>query len=160
MAQITWLIEQLKKVASDYPHLTGLEFSEGTTFEWSPNARIIKYSPTPEDFESLLLHEFGHAVLNHNNYDLDINLIEMERAAWDKALELAGKIEVEIDSDFIEENMDTYRDWLHDRSLCPKCSSTGVQSTKNSYQCLVCHNKWRVNEARTCALRRYNQKNP
>ena len=79
-------------------------------------------------------------------------------AAWDKALQLAPEYDVAITDELIEESLDTYRDWLHSRSLCPHCNATGVQTATRHYQCLACHHAWRVNEARTCALRRYETK--
>jgi len=106
----------------------------------------------------LLLHELAHALLNHIDYSRDIELLVMERQAWDKAKELATKYDLEIEDEFIQSNLDTYRDWLHSRSTCPKCNANGLQIKSSLYHCLACNNKWRVNEARTCALRRYKHK--
>ena len=82
----------------------------------------------------------------------------MERAAWDKALELAKTVNVDIDEELIETSLDTYRDWLHDRSTCPSCNATGIEASKQQYECISCHTTWRVNEARDCSLRRYTTK--
>jgi hypothetical protein len=79
----------------------------------------------------------------------------MERAAWEKAGELAPTYEVTIQPDLVEQQLDTYRDWLHDRSVCPNCEANGVQTDVNHYRCLTCDDTWRVNDARRCALRRY-----
>ena len=82
----------------------------------------------------------------------------MEREAWDEVIKLAEKYNVSIDPKNIQLTLDTYRDWLHKRSTCPKCQANGVQDGAKSYQCVACSHKWRVNEARICALRRYNIK--
>ena len=60
--------------------------------------------------------------------------------------------------DFIEEHLDTYRDWLHARSSCPDCTATGYQTDASTYACPACSHTWRVNEARICQLRRYSTK--
>ena len=80
----------------------------------------------------------------------------MERQAWDKAIDLADTYDAHIDDSIIETTLDSYRDWLHARSTCPTCSATGLQVKNRTYNCPVCHGQWRVNEARICALRRYN----
>jgi tRNA(Ile2) C34 agmatinyltransferase TiaS len=102
-----------------------------------------------------LLHELSHGLLNHADYNYDIELIAMECKAWDKVGELAKKYEIVINDNIIQLTLDTYRDWLHSRSTCPSCKATGIQDGKKSYSCLACGYKWRVNEARICALRRY-----
>jgi len=130
----------------------------GAGFSWRYETRVVTYSSSDPYAEVLLLHEVGHALLNHQEYDHDIHLLEMERAAWDKAQSLATLFGLVIDSKMVEGALDTYRDWLHARSLCPQCSSTGVQTAPNMYTCLACHHTWRVNEARTCQLRRYDTK--
>jgi hypothetical protein len=144
----------IKSLKTDYPHFI---FKESDSFLWSHTEHTIYYACSDDDC-SLLFHELSHAILNHADYKRDIELIAMEREAWDKAKEIAKKYDVSIDDDFIQSNLDTYRDWLHTRSTCPKCSATGLQIKKNDYKCLACNHQWRVNEARTCALRRYSSK--
>ena len=158
MAQISWLINQLSDQFASDTNLADICFIEGEQFSWSPEKRVIYYHKNADSGESLLLHEAGHAALGHSDYTADVGLLEMERAAWDKASELAKDIDLSIDKSTIEDHMDTYRDWLHARSLCPKCHSTGIQTAKKLYECVVCHKSWRVNEARSCALRRYSTK--
>ncbi len=157
-AKITSLITSLQ--SSDYftrlPYTVTIE--RGMSFSWSYENRTITYDPHDKDVEVLLLHEAGHAVLDHHNYIYDVHLLEMERAAWDKARELASMLKVRLPHATIETALDTYRDWLHARSLCPRCGSTGVQEGQHAYTCLACHREWHVNEARTCQLRRYTTK--
>lgn len=136
-----------------HPELT---FRAGEAFEWQPTTATIVYDPEDPQFNAHLLHELGHALLKHDSYDRDIDLIAMERDAWQLArLELAPRFKVDIPGTIIHHDMDTYRDWLHERSTCPHCGSTGIQIKKRDYKCVTCLKMWRVNEARTCSLRRY-----
>lgn len=143
----------LSKVTAHYPHLT---FTTGDHFAWQPEAKNIVYNLYDPSFEARLLHEIGHSVLGHEGYDRDISLIGMERDAWHIAKsELAPTFEATVTNDQIEDDMDTYRDWLHSRSTCPACSASGIQKTRTAYSCLACDTSWNVNEARRCGLRRY-----
>ena len=151
MPSTTSLVKQLRR---DFPDFT---FSPGDRFYWSPKERAIYYDKTGDAV--LLLHEVGHAMLSHANYRYDIELIKMEREAWDfTAATLAKKYIVEIADEKIEDMLDTYRNWLHDRSLCPHCKANGIQIAPSRYSCLACSSVWRVNEARSCALRRHTVK--
>ena len=144
------LIQQLK---ADYPQF---RFKKAKRFLWSPSEATIYYTGTDEDY-AFLLHELSHGILNHAEYRRDIDLIVMERAAWDTANELAPTYGLVIDDDTVETTLDSYRDWLHARSTCPTCTAIGLQTKQRVYTCPACHHSWRVNEARICALRRYSQ---
>lgn len=137
--------------------LTGavITLERGTDFSWDPQAVTVRYATTGEHATALLLHELGHALLGHGAYTTDIELVAMERAAWEQARTLGATYHVPLTDDLIEDSLDTYRDWLHARSLCPYCGATGVQAGARTYHCLNCTGTWRVNEARTCELRRY-----
>lgn len=101
------------------------------------------------------LHELGHAICNHQKYGRDIELVIMEREAWDRALELSRRYGIDIDPDEIEDYLDTYRDWLDKRSRCPKCHQTGWQDQQQlTYHCPNCGSSWQANDARKTALRR------
>jgi hypothetical protein len=68
---------------------------------------------------------------------------------------LAPRYRVAYDDNLIEDALDTYREWLHARSLCPTCGLTGLQTKTSTYVCMNCRCSWRPNDARQCALRRY-----
>lgn len=85
-----------------------------------------------------LLHELGHATLGHCNFATDVERLRMERAAWEKAREYCGLYGVEYDENFIESELDSYRDWLHQRSKCPKCGQTRYQLQTGRYVCPFC----------------------
>ena len=155
MESITSLIHELQKDSERCQHITDLKFRRGTVFGWNFATQTITYNPNVKNVQAYLIHEYGHALLGHHDYSRDIMLIEMERAAWDQAVTISHRYDVPIDFDLIEASLDTYRDWLHARSTCTNCGSTGVQIEEHRYKCLACHQQWRVNEARNCALRRY-----
>ncbi len=85
-----------------------------------------------------LLHEMGHAILRHRDYGTDAERLKMERAAWEKARDLTEVYGVEYDAEFVEEELDTYRDWLYRRSRCKKCGATRYQTPDGRYHCAVC----------------------
>jgi DNA-directed RNA polymerase subunit RPC12/RpoP len=147
-------ISLIKNLKADFPQFI---FKKSDNFLWSHSDNTIYYSSEKDDFR-ILFHELSHALLNHTDYKRDIELVAMEREAWDKAKEIALNYGVNIDDDHIQSNLDTYRDWMHERSRCPKCGSSGMQIKKQSYKCLACNHEWHVNEAKTCALRRYSEK--
>jgi hypothetical protein len=143
----------LKSIKSDYPQF---HFKKGSVFHWSHAENTVFYKSGEKEV-SYLFHELAHALLDHADYLRDIELIGMERDAWDKAKAIASKYDHAIDDDFIQDNLDTYREWLHSRATCKKCTATGIQINKNIYRCAACGAEWRVNDARTCALRRYSK---
>jgi len=140
------------KLVATYP---AVHFEVGPEFMWSPTRQTIYYNPAQPHASALLLHELAHALLGHDDYRRDIELISLERQAWDKAGTLTAQFGVLIDEDTRENHLDSYRDWLHARSTCPNCSAVGYQMKKSLYHCVACDASWRVNEARVCALRRH-----
>lgn len=143
----------LDSVQTTFPSIT---FQAGEQFEWQPNESVIIYDPDDPEFDAHLLHEIGHATLKHSTYDRDIDLIAMERDAWHHArMRLGPQFQVAINGDTIHHAMDTYRDWLHQRSTCPHCNSSGLQMKRLEYKCVTCRKSWQVNEARSCRLRRH-----
>jgi hypothetical protein len=144
-SSVSVLVTQL---VHDFPEL---KFEKSDTAHWSPTEQIIYYSDNSAD----LLHELGHALLDHKNFVQDIELLHIERDAWEKARELAPKYGVKINDDAIENALDSYRDWLHARSLCPNCRQTGLQNRETlDYYCVNCNARWHANDARICGLKR------
>ena len=151
MQSMNWLIEQLTK---DYPLF---HFESADKFLWSADRQTIYIDTELNHGNEFTLHELSHALLNHRGYRTDIELIKLERDAWEFAqIQLGSKYKYPINEDIIQDNLETYREWLHARSKCPECGTTGLQKKSQIYQCLSCGHHWRVNEARLCALRRYS----
>jgi hypothetical protein len=142
------------KIELMYP---AIRFLPGEVFSWSPVDHIIHYpkqAPFDSSFIYSLLHEIGHAELLHNNFTNDLSLVKIERDAWEKSKEIAQKLGTTIDDEHIEKCMDTYRDWLYARSLCPNCHQCGIQTSKTAYKCIFCDHAWRVSESRLCKVTR------
>lgn len=152
MAVITMQLTKLNNhIISTFDYI----FTSGETFMWSPDKKTIFYRPAKqiEDIWSLL-HEIAHAELGHTTFGLDIELVSHEAQAWKHATAvLAPRFNLIIDGDYVEDHLDTYREWMFARSACPTCGQTGLQ-TQNTYRCINCRCSWRTNEARLCALRR------
>lgn len=144
----------IQKLAKDFPNI---RFLEADAFQWSSDTKTISYNPTDKTVLGHTLHELAHAILDHRAYTRDIELLKMEREAWNYAQhELAPKYDVVVGDELREEALDSYRDWLHARSTCPNCKATGLETTKHLYKCPACRHTWRVNEARLCGLKRYS----
>jgi hypothetical protein len=138
----------LKQLAARFPALT---YSVGKQFCWSPETQEIFYRADAVDSKDTwsLLHETGHAVLGHRAYQADFELLQMEIAAWEQARSLSLDFGINIDEDHIQDCLDTYRDWLHQRSVCPNCSAQSMQEADYvHYRCYNCHTVWRVSANR------------
>lgn len=143
----------ITKLRADFPEFA---FRKDMTAHWSADTQTVYYESSASPFDKIvLLHELGHAILKHADYDQDIDLLACERAAWQVARKLAPRYGVTIDDSVIQRQLDTYRTWLHARSQCPSCHTTAIQQKDLSYRCLLCAQEWRSNEARQCRLRRY-----
>lgn len=138
----------LKSLSQDYPALT---FKSGSEFYWSPKEQVVYHSNTKRRSDTwTLLHEASHGILQHKTFTSDFELLQLELAAWEKAKELARHYRVSINLDHIEDCLDTYRDWLHKRSLCPSCGTKSLQATSVTYSCFNCNDTWRVSSSRLC----------
>lgn len=128
-----------------------LQFTAGNSFSWSPEAKVIYYDESKHGPRARwsLLHETSHALLGHNSYQADYELIRLEVAAWEKAKELATTLGIKISGDHIQDCLDTYRDWLYHRSICPECGTKSMQQDDYvHYRCFNCHTTWRVTPSR------------
>lgn len=148
----------LQRLGEDYP---SLRFIASHRFSWHAGKQHISYSATAlQDLrgEWALLHELGHALLAHTDYLSDMELLHIEIAAWDKARELSKKYQLHIDEDYIQDSLDSYRDWIHVRSTCPTCHEHCLQTTRSSYRCHNCGTSWHITQSRLCRPYRKTQK--
>lgn len=143
------MAELLERLREDYPEI---RFREGKKFAFRPARTIIFEPALGEDtkkgvtvasdeqrfWQLQLLHELGHAVLEHKNFATDPERLKMERVAWEKAQELCNIYNVAYDEEFVEAKLDTYRDWLHQKSRCPQCGLTRFQTLDGNYHCPGC----------------------
>jgi len=126
----------LNRLGYDYPDF---KFITGHKFAFRPPKTIV-IGPDEQNRELLLLHELGHATLGHRDFNTDVKRLKMEVEAWDQAKNLADKYEVEWDEEVAQNELDTYRDWLHKKSRCPKCGLTRFQTPDGEYHCPRCEN--------------------
>lgn len=140
----------LKELRRDYPKLS---FVASKEFCWSPKNNQVLYNSRVIDSSTgawSLFHELGHALLQHRSYESDLELLQLEAAAWEKAREVGKKYGYEIDEQHIEDCLDTYRDWLHHRSACPRCNNRSLQQNSREYSCYNCGTTWTVSLSRFC----------
>lgn len=142
-----------KQIIKDHHQFS---FVRSDDFKWSPSTNTIHYQPVGTDQRVLwtLLHELGHALLGHTRYATDIELVKIERQAWDKALEVAAMYEIDIDPNHIEDCLDSYRDWSVKRATCPACATVSVQNQAAIYSCFNCLATWSVPSSPICRVMR------
>ncbi len=126
----------LDKLKRDFPELV---FRKGEKFMFKP-PKTVFFDSNEGNFEMLILHEVGHAVLSHSDFKTNLERVKMENEAWGKAKELADRYGVTMDENLIQDELDTYRDWLHKKSRCPKCGLTRFQTSDAKYHCPRCEN--------------------
>jgi hypothetical protein len=142
------MTDLLNKLKTLFPEL---KFTAGQQFCWSPESGEIIYKAGSKSQAAKwsLLHETGHALLGHSTYHADVELLRLEVAAWEKANQLAAEFRIKIDQSHIQDCLDTYRDWLYRRSICPDCNAKCLQQGDFiNYRCFNCHKLWRVSSNR------------
>jgi hypothetical protein len=140
----------INKIKKSHPTL---KFRVGHQFYWSPETSEIVYKDEGDDKVAVwsLLHETGHAMLEHQTYKYDFELVRLEMEAWEKAKGLAKEIHETINEEHIQDCLDTYRDWLFRRSICPNCTAKCLQQGDIvHYRCFNCHTTWKVSSSRFC----------
>lgn len=134
------LIDQLKK---DFP---AIKFISGEDFFWDFGTKTITWGTGGKKNALVGLHELAHAVLGHKDYEFDVELLKMEAEAWEHVKTvLAPKYKIKFIDDTAQGYMESYREWLHGRSKCPKCTYNGWQTEENKYKCPNCLAVWKVN---------------
>ena len=142
-----------KLIARLQAQFPALRFTPGKQFCWSPETGEIFYKANARGKQAAwsLLHETGHALLEHHGYKADFELLRLEAAAWERAHALAEDLGLVIDEDHVQDCLDTYRDWLYKRSICPGCTTKCLQQGDFvHYRCFNCHTVWRVTASRFC----------
>lgn len=122
----------LAKIKSDFP---SLKFIDGKRFTFRPPRTIVV---EPDGEALLLLHEIGHALIGEYDFKTEVGRLKIEVVAWEKARELADSYKIAIDEDLIEGELDTYRDFLHQKSRCPDCGLTRFQTPDGTFYCPKC----------------------
>lgn len=153
MVKIKSLVANLQEI---YPHI---RFSESDIDKWSPSEQTVYYNPSQSSAEAFLLHELAHGLLGHESYKKDIELLQIERDAWNYAVcTISPQVKVIIKHQLVDQSLDTYRDWIHTKSTCPRCDASGVETTPRHYFCICCSHHWSVNEGIATHIKRYSKK--
>lgn len=138
-SQITKEQTIIAQLQAQFPEV---RWRQAPRFSFRPPHTVCLGRPQPH-YGLLALHELGHCLEKHRDFCTEIGRLQMERAAWERArcvwrqLNL-GEQGLIWDEDFVETQLDTYRDWLHARSRCPRCSSTRFQTPDGAYHCPFC----------------------
>lgn len=132
----------ITQLATDYPDF---HFVYGKRYSFRPPKTIVIGPYEGEKTALLALHELGHGLSGAYAYNLDVERIKIESAAWQEAKKVYLKYASshkfnlpEWDDDFVEDQLDSYRDWLHSRSKCKKCGLTRYQTPEKTYRCPRC----------------------
>ena len=126
----------LRELRTDFPDFC---FKEGERFAFRPPETIVVGPEEPYD-SLLILHELGHALCGHRDFKTGAARIKMEREAWEKAKKLCEKYDVVYNEEVVENELDTYREWLDKKSRCPSCGLTRFQTPDGTYHCPRCEN--------------------
>ena len=129
-------VEFLERLEVDF---ADLRFIMGKKFTFRPPKTVV-LGPQEPFYGLLALHEVSHAICGHKDFKMDVERLKMENQAWEKARELAFRYDIEVDEEFIQGELDTYRDWLHQKSRCPECGLTRFQTPDARYHCPRCEN--------------------
>lgn len=127
-------ISFFERVLNDHAEI---QVRMGRKYAFRPPKTIV-VGPFEPSYQLLFLHELGHAISSHHNYKTDVERLKIEVEAWSNARKLAKFYGVEIDEESIQSELDTYRDWLHQKSRCPKCGLTRFQTPDLVYHCPLC----------------------
>jgi hypothetical protein len=142
--------ELVKKLQIAFPQFI---FTASEQACWSPKTRQVYYNASSAIQAASvwsLLHELGHAILNHNSYNTDVDLLQKEVAAWERASIISKSFGLTIEEAYAQNCLETYRNWLYKRSTCPECGAHGIQSESRQYYCLNCTTRWNVSTSRFC----------
>ncbi len=125
----------LAKVRGDYPEV---KFVAGKRFSFRPPRTVVFCDESDDTAPLLLLHELGHFLTGRFDFKTEVERLKIEVMAWEKAKELAPLYGVFVDEDLIENELDSYRDFLHQKSRCPLCGLTRFQTPDSVFHCPKC----------------------
>jgi len=129
----------LKMLKTTYPDFS---FKPGHKFVFRPK-KTICYIEANDNFRMLLLHELAHAILGHFSFDRSLERLEIERDAWEKTRELCAIYDVPFDENLAESELNSYRDWVHQKTLCKTCGLTCLEVSSESLYCPSCQKTYK-----------------
>ncbi len=129
----------LETIKKTYPEFT---FRPGRKFLFHP-PKSIRYLESDENFRFLLLHELSHALLGHFSFNRSLERLQIERDAWAKTRELCSLHSVTFNEELAETELNTYRDWVHQKTLCKHCGLSCLEVSSESLYCPFCQRKYK-----------------
>ena len=125
----------LKKLISLYPNIN---FKTGKKFKYKPKKTIYYSLSETDNFPLLILHELAHATLGHFSFKTDLERLKIESEAWEETKNLCQKFNLPFSENFAETELDTYREWLHQKSRCQNCGLIRFETPDGIYHCPRC----------------------
>ena len=125
----------LVNVRGDYP---AVRFVKGARFSFRPPRTVVFCDDSGDAAPLLLLHELGHFLTGRYSFKTEVERLKIEVMAWEKARELAPLYGVFVDEELMESELDSYRDFLHQKSRCPDCGLTRFQTPDRVWHCPRC----------------------
>ncbi|MBQ9018160.1 hypothetical protein IJ117_00115 [Candidatus Saccharibacteria bacterium] len=122
------------RVKKDHPEVI---FRSGRKFLFKPPKTIV-LGPDEPNSSLLLLHELGHYLSSHRDFCTQADRIRCEIEAWRVARSLCDRYKVCYDEDVVENELETYREWLDSVARCPKCRLVRVQTPDGKWHCPRC----------------------
>lgn len=149
--------EFVKRLISDYKEIKFVKNRKRFSYRLRNGVLTVFLGQPQPKYALLTLHELGHALCKHKDYKVDVQRIKIESEAWERAKtvflkyrdlafneddsvrdEKLASILPEWDEDFVQDKLDTYREWLHIKSKCKKCGLTCFQTEDGKYHCPRC----------------------
>ena len=124
----------LLSITNKYPQFT---FKPGQKFLFRP-PHTIHYVIGEKNFRFLLLHELAHALLGHFSYQTSLERLKIERDAWDYTRSLCSEEKIPVLETVAEAELDTSRNWVHQKTLCKKCGLSCIEVNKTTLFCPKC----------------------
>ncbi len=132
-------LDFLKDLISAYPEFT---FRPGKKFSFRP-PKSIHYLEDNDNFRFLLLHELAHALLGHFSFSTSLERLKIERDAWEKTRSLCAEYKIPFDESLAEAELNTYRDWVHQKTLCKCCGLSCLELNSESLYCPFCQKTYK-----------------
>lgn len=149
--------ELVERLIRDFPEIKFKRGARRFSCQLRGGVFTVFLGPPCPKYALLTLHELGHGLCRHKDYTTDVLRVKIESQAWERAKtvflkyrEMAfdedgntkdkelARILPEWDEEFAQEQLDTYRDWLHVKSRCKKCGLTKYQTENGEYHCPRC----------------------
>lgn len=141
----------IKRLERDFPEVDFRWDRKKFSYQMRNGKKVVSLGEPQPYFGLLALHELGHALCGHKDYSTHVARLKIESEAWERAKTVYSEYQKEAkqnaslaeilpewDEVLVQEKLDTYRDWLHQKSLCKRCNLTMYQTSDGKYHCPRC----------------------